>query len=188
MANEDQKLREATYFFGIMKTKINDRNAFVYNFSAFITASRSIVQYAFEECRSDASARAWYDDYISNTDLIRYFKNKRDINIHESPLIPNAAYSVKATVHLAISGGCSVKVMARDANGNFMETPTPMSDEAELAIVTPTPTSSPQSKESVRYFLQDRRNDDLVDLAENYINELTAFLCAARAAGHVPTA
>jgi hypothetical protein len=184
MANEDEKFCEAAYFFGVMKSNINDRNAFVYNFSAFITAARSVVQYAFEECKTTPTAKAWYDNYVSSTDLIRYFKDKRDVNIHEEPVVPNAAYSVEASMHLSLSGTCSVKVFARGAAGNLVEKPTPASDAAEKAIASPPPKS--ESKESVRYFLADRKNDDLIVLAEGYINELIAFLGAARTAEHLP--
>jgi len=185
MANEDEKFREAAYFFGVMKAQVNDRNAFVYNFSAFITAARSVVQYALEECKTTTTGKTWYDNYVSGTDLIRYFKDKRDVNIHEEPVVPNAAYTVEATMHLSISGTCSVKVFARDADGNLVEKATPASEAAEKAIASPPP--NPANKESVRYFLADRKNEDLVVLAEGYINELIAFLRAARAAGHVPS-
>jgi hypothetical protein len=186
MANEEQKFREAAYFLGVMKANVNDRNAFIYNFSALITAARSVVQYAFEECRPDPTARAWYDNYISNTDMIRYFRDKRDINIHEEPVLPNAAYHVEATMHLTISGTFSVKVLTRDSDGNLVEQSTAASDAAERAIAAPAPRPTSENKVSVRYFLADRKNDDLIDLAETYMNELIAFLHAARAAGYVP--
>jgi hypothetical protein len=186
MANEDAKFREAAYFLGVMKSSINDRNAFVYNFSAFITAARSVVQYALEECKPDPAAKTWYDNYVASTDLIRYFKDKRDMNIHEEPVVPNAAFSAEVSMHLSVSGTCSVKVFSRDAEGNLVEKPTPASDAAEQAIASPPP--KPQSTESVRYYLADRKADDLVDLAENYIDELIAFLKVGRAAGHIPVA
>ena len=116
--------------------------------------------------------------------MIRYFKDKRDVNIHQEPVVPNAAYSFEATIHLSISVTCSVKVFARDANGNLVEKPTPASDPAERAIASSPP--KPENKESVRYFLGDRKNDDLIALAEGYVNELIDFLCAARSAGHIP--
>ncbi|MFH1304178.1 MAG: hypothetical protein ABIK07_24255, partial [Planctomycetota bacterium] len=134
MANEDQKFREAAYFFGIMKSNLNDRTAFVYNFSAFITASRSVVQYTFEECKSDKTAKEWYDDYVSRTDLIRYFKNIRDVNIHEEPVVPGAVHLISGSVNLTVSASCSVKVIVRDSEGNRLEEPTPMSEMAEKAI------------------------------------------------------
>ena len=184
MANEDAKFREAAYFLGVMKSNANDRNAFVYNFSAFISAARSVVQYALEECKSNTASKQWYDNYVANSTMIRYFKDKRDVNIHEEPVVPNAAYKVELTIPLVISGSTSVKVMARDANGIFVEKSTPASDVAENSISTPP--SIRNTKDSVRYFLADRINDDLVFLAENYLNELFAFLRAARVAGHLP--
>jgi len=164
---------------------INDRNAFVYNFSAFITAARSVVQYALEECKTTTASKQWYDSYVANTDMIRYFKDKRNVNIHEEPVVPNAARKVEATINLTVSGTVSVKVMARNADGNLVEKPTPASKVAEEAIAASPPKQ--ETTESVRYFFPDRRNDDLVDLAEDYLNELYAFLKAARAAGHLPT-
>lgn len=184
MANEDAKFREAVYFFGVMKININDRNAFVYNFSAFITAARSVVQYALEECKPNTASKQWYDNYVANTDMIRYFKDKRDVNIHEEPVVPNAAENYDATIALTVSGTASVSVVARDVAGNIVTKSTPASEAAEKAIASPTP--MPATKEGVRYFFPDRPNDDLIVLAENYINELVAFLKAARDAGHLP--
>lgn len=184
MAHEDAKWREAAYFLGVMKANINDRNAFVYNFSAFITAARSVAQYALEECKASAASKHWYDDYVAKTDMIRYFRDKRDVNIHEKPVVPNAAYGVEAATNLALSNTASVAVMARDANGNPDEKSTPASEAAAKALASPAP--KPETNESVRYFFLDRQNDDVVVLAENYLNELIAFLNAARAAGHLP--
>jgi hypothetical protein len=188
MANEEAKFREAAYFLGTMKSSIHDRTAFVYNFSAFITAARSVVQYALDECPKNTPARTWYDTYISNTDMIRYFKDKRDINIHEEPVVPSAAYHVCSTIPLSISGTCSVSVLARDNYGNLVEKETAASHAAEEAIARPVPPPPVGSTESVRYFLPDRNTENLVDLGERYINELIAFLAAGRAAGHIPNA
>lgn len=188
MANEEAKFREAAFFFGRMKAELNDRNAFSYHFSAFINAGRSVVQYALEECKLKPGGQAWHDGYVGTTaaEMIRYFRDKRNLNIHEEPVVPNAAYHVEATLALSVGGSADVRVLFKDQDGNLVEKTTPASEAAEKAIAQPSPAPVGGTKESVRYFLGDRPADDLVDLGQKYLNELLAFLNTARNRGFVP--
>lgn len=47
--NERYKIGEAKYFLARMEESIRDRMAFRYNLSAFLSAARSVTQYAYEE-------------------------------------------------------------------------------------------------------------------------------------------
>ncbi len=186
MANEQQKFREAAYFFGVMKLNVEDRTAFIYNFSAFINAARTVVQYAAEECGPPpSSARSWYDNYVAGSELIRYFRDKRNLNIHDEPVIPNAAFSVSASSNLSIGGTVNVSVVSTGADGNVIRSDTPASDAAQYAISAPNP-STQSDKPTVRYFLADRPNEDLIDLSQDYLNALLAFLATGRREGHIP--
>src|SRR5271157_5214189 len=112
MANEEAKLREAAFFCGRMKAELNERNAFTYYFSAFINSGRCVVQYALEECKLKPGGQAWYDGYVGTAaaEMIRYFRDKRNLSIHEEPVIPNAAYHLEATLALSIGGSADVRV------------------------------------------------------------------------------
>lgn len=49
--HELEKLKEAGYFARRMEASINDPKAFQYELSAFLSAARSVLQYAFEETK-----------------------------------------------------------------------------------------------------------------------------------------
>ena len=96
--HEKWKLAEATYFYGRLLDEEENGKPFLFNLSAFLSAARSCLQYAWEEVRAKGgSAQSWYDGYVSNKPVLKFFKQKRDVNIHEEP--------VKASKqHIVITG------------------------------------------------------------------------------------
>src|SRR2546425_8857182 len=80
---EDEKLEEATYFLGQMRSFLEDPKVFRFNLSAFLSAARSIAQYALKEAQSKPGGQAWYDAFVRQDRFIRFFASKRDANIHE---------------------------------------------------------------------------------------------------------
>jgi hypothetical protein len=79
-------MREAEYFFSRMLDSERDRSAFGYNVSAFLTAARSVLQFALEEAKSRPNGQAWYDKQVTGTQIVGFFKDRRDFNIHREPL------------------------------------------------------------------------------------------------------
>ena len=69
--NERYKISEGKYFLARMEESLNDRDAFLYNLSAFGTAARSVTQYALEESRSKGR-QLWYYKTIAGYDLLSY--------------------------------------------------------------------------------------------------------------------
>jgi hypothetical protein len=69
--NERFKLGEAKYFLARMEESLHDREAFLYNLSAFRTAALSITQYAWEESRSKGRQQ-WYDETVAGYDVLSY--------------------------------------------------------------------------------------------------------------------
>jgi hypothetical protein len=69
--NERFKLGEAKYFLARMEESFHDREAFLYNLSAFRTAALSVTQYAWEESRSK-SRQQWYEETIAGKDVLSY--------------------------------------------------------------------------------------------------------------------
>ena len=57
---------------------------FVYNLSAFISASRSITQYMHLETTTNGNS-SWYESKMINSDILKFFKSTRDLNIHIIP-------------------------------------------------------------------------------------------------------
>jgi PEP-CTERM motif len=69
--NELEKIREAEYFLGRMTEKRENRDAFRFNLSAFLSASRSVLQYAVKSARQHPGGQAWNDAHMidSGTNL-----------------------------------------------------------------------------------------------------------------------
>lgn len=69
--NERYKIGEAKFFLAKMKESLHDRPAFRYYTSAFLTAARSVIQYAREESKSKGRQK-WYDETIAEYEVLSY--------------------------------------------------------------------------------------------------------------------
>ena len=67
--NERYKIGEAKYFLARMEKSALDPVAFHYNYSAFLSAARSVTQYAREES-SSKGRKQWYDETVSGNDAL----------------------------------------------------------------------------------------------------------------------
>lgn len=96
---EYEKLAEARYFYDRMlevqtNEVENNRRYFIYNFSAFLSASRSVLQYMWKEIdrnkepTAKQAAKKWLADRAAASPVLGFFKGKRDINIHATPVMP----------------------------------------------------------------------------------------------------
>jgi hypothetical protein len=85
---EGEKLDEAEYFLHQMDSNKEDHRAFKYNLSAFLSASRSVLQFACKESQNKAGGQAWYDTSVASRPITEFFKSKRDMSIHEQPISP----------------------------------------------------------------------------------------------------
>src|SRR5438477_12783348 len=81
--HEEPKLREGAYFLLQMRSFLQDPEVFRYNLSAFLSAARSVVQYALKEARTKPGGQRWYDGFVEHDKLIRFFASRRDANIHD---------------------------------------------------------------------------------------------------------
>jgi hypothetical protein len=67
--NEQYKIDEAKFFLAKMKRSVHDRKALRYYMSAFLTAARSVIQYAREESWSKGRQQ-WYDETIAGYEVL----------------------------------------------------------------------------------------------------------------------
>lgn len=111
--NEDRKLAEAQYFYSHMLKEEENREHFIFNLSAFLSAARSVLQYALEEVKTKPGGQRWYDGHISNSAVLRFFKTTRDYNIHERPIKPrqHTTINLKDAIHITTS----ISIIHRDA-------------------------------------------------------------------------
>lgn len=115
--NEKEKIEEAKYFYKRMIQELDTYKSFAYNLSAFLSAARSVLQYAREEAIQKNKGQAWYDKQINKSPILKYFKCKRDFNVHELPIKPTKGIKVKVrciTVKIPNKkSGNKVKIQSR---------------------------------------------------------------------------
>jgi hypothetical protein len=163
--NERKKLEEARYFYSRIQAEVDDPNAYQYNLSAFLSAARSVLQYACKEAKNKSGGQAWYDNRIANSSILPFFRDKRDINIHTEPVKPRKDYqvSMKATVH--ISSSLSIKL--KDEKGNVIDQR--CIKEAKPPHEPPTDSASVE----IRYRFSDwSGSEDVTELSQKYLDEL----------------
>jgi hypothetical protein len=82
--NEDDKIAEAEYFIHWLKEAPSEYVRF--EFSAFLNAARSVLQYAREEAKTKSGGQFWYDSEVKVDPLTGVLTNTRDINTHFRPI------------------------------------------------------------------------------------------------------
>lgn len=166
---EKNKLKEAKYFYSIMIKERDNREIFCYNLSAFLSASRSVLQYVLEEAKNKKNGQKWYDNYIFNNSIFSFFKDKRNINIHTEPISPikNVRLGFRGTLHL--SG--SLRISHRDKNGNILE---------ERTIKKPKKNFEKTIKQIEKSFVYKFSNwpddEDVETLCKIYLDDLEKFI------------
>ena len=73
---ERKKLEEAKYFYKAMIKEREDREFFCYNLSAFLSASRSVLQYSLEEDKTKKDGKKWYDSHMTNNPIFNSYPIK----------------------------------------------------------------------------------------------------------------
>ena len=163
--HERKKLNEAKYFYSrIVEEEEENWDIFTYNLSAFLSAARSVLQYALSEAKTKTNGQAWYENYISARDILKFFRDKRDINIHTKPIRAQAQQTLKETVSLLTSYLITVK----DKYGNIIQESS--SDDPE-----PEPKESEVSK--IKYIFDDwDGSEDVPELCQRYLQELESII------------
>ena len=163
---ELEKLGEAKYFYDQLLTAPG-REQLPYNLSAFLSAARSILQYALEEARTKKEGQQWYDTHITQSGVLSFFKDQRDINIHTKPIKPaqHASVDIKGVVHIS----SSLHIRHLDKDGNVLS-------ESQAKPERPKPTKSesePSVKTTVEYRFTDwEGTEDILILCQKYLLEL----------------
>ena len=161
---EQSKLKEAQFFLNHMILQASDQSAFLYFLSAFLSASRSVLQYARAESKRSQERLRWYDEQVSNNPVIRFLKSKRDINIHERPIDAAKRSSVSITDTLNLSSSLEVKRIGRDGRTEIVhrsEDPT-----------RPKPQQIPASVTTSLVFRGWKGSEDVIALCERYFSDL----------------
>lgn len=167
LMNEYKKLGEAKYFRSKMEENKFKRNDFINNLSAFLSSSRTIFQYAIKEIvASEINIRKiWYDKKISESVIFKFFRDKRDLNIHERPIQANATYKVQTKMMIRFIDATILKV----EDGNIIS-----KYESSNSIKT---NQKKEINEDIDYYFDDwEGNENLLVICDNYINEIESFI------------
>jgi hypothetical protein len=168
---ELEKIKEAEYFYNqILKTE-EDSEAFKYNLSAFLSAARSVLQFAREEAITKSKGQYWYDTCVSKKPIISFFKDKRDINIHREPVktIKDITLSLTEALHLSVAMG-PIRMVHKDKYGKIIsESISENQSEPEPRKVE----KQVPPKVTYRYRFDNwTGNEDIPTLCRQYLDEL----------------
>jgi len=172
--NEKEKFKEAKYFYSQMSKNKRNRENFLYNLSAFLTAARCIFQYSLEEAKNKNNGQLWYDNYISNDKILKFFKEKRDNNIHILPIKSRRGAILTIKEEIKITESLSGKIVK--ANGsiiNLGELKSPRNSLPESSI------NKEKSLPKVKYkylFNDWSGNEDGLTLCKIYLKKLDYFI------------
>ena len=163
--HEIKKFREAEYFYSKMIEEQEHRENFTYNLSAFLSSARSVLQYTLKEAKTKSGGGQWYNNLILTSSVLKFFRDKRDINIHTEPIQPLAHYKSEFTVNIHLSASVSVTVTDKDGNIKQQYSsgePKPIPKDSETPEVM-----------EIKYKFDDWvGSEDVLTLCKMYIQEL----------------
>lgn len=176
--NEKKKLEESRHFLSKMEQVQDEKFEFKCNLSAFLSASRSVLQYAYEETKETKSKLQWYESTVSKEPILKFFKDKRNINIHRQPISPSA--KIKIGIHETLGISDSISVVVRDKDGNIKD------EYHSKPSQTPTKTKPPETTMTVMYFFSDWTGDeDVITLCKKYLDKLEKLVNDGIRQGHI---
>ena len=175
--NEKAKIDEAAHFLAKMKSVENQPDAFKFELSAFLSAARSALQYALEEARSKGG-QAWYDQAVSALSRIRFLKEKRDISIHDRPVVPSK--HISSHVHDVMHVSDQVSHIICRADGT-VEIPPP-----SLPPVPFVPPVIEDPPTTYSYSFSDWSGpEDVLALCEQYLADVRVVVAEGISIGHI---
>src|SRR3990172_228730 len=172
---EESKLKEARYFYSRMLSETDNRDNLLFDLSAFLSAARSVLQYAIKEAKTKAGGQQWYQIQVTSSNVLTFFKDKRDINVHATPIQVSQHTSIELTAILHVSGSIHIKKF--DQNGQLI-------GEYSSEPSEPTPPTEIPPKVTHRLTVQDwPGNEDVLRLCDLYLNELERVVADGQSKG-----
>jgi hypothetical protein len=175
--HEQIKLDEAKHFLTGIIAAVDDPTSFRFELSAFLSAARSVLQYACKEAKTKAGGHAWFANHASNSPVLKFFKDKRDINIHAQPIVPAATINVAASDVIQFSEGVLLHVF--DSEGNLIS-------QRASGSGAPPPIPSPlPSTLRVYHFPDWTGQEDVLQLCHDYVTALETVVNDGRSQGFI---
>lgn len=175
---EKAKIEEAEYFLSQMRLNKQDPKPFHHNLSAFLAASRSVLQYAHKDAKERAGGPKWYRSQMKNSRVLTFFKDKRDINIHEQPI--KAKQKIAVVIEERIYVSDALRVILKQKNGKVIG----QYDSGEK-MTAPNHNVSPPSA-TYEYFFSDwLGEDDVITLCQQCLDEVKVLVGDGITKGHI---
>ncbi len=171
---EGQKLEEARYHYERMVAEAaqGDRAGFNHSLNAFLASARSVLQYALKEAKAThgACGQRWYDAAVTASTVLKFFKDKRDLTIHEKPVRPLARHAI--ALGASVSPAASIEFVVRDKDGNVKQ----RGGSSAAQAATQEPALSAYGR---AYHFDDwggKDDDDVPKLCDKYLHQLEALV------------
>ena len=172
---ELEKLNEASYFFTRMQRERDAPLHFSYNLSAFLSAARSVLQFASKEAKQK-NRQHWYDEWIENQPVLKFLRDRRNVSIHEKPVQPTKAIAVQFAQVIAVADSVTLKLL--DTRGNFV------GYGSSRPLSPATPPQTPQTLARDTYIFDDWDGpEDVFQLARLYLDKLDELVRDGQARG-----
>jgi hypothetical protein len=175
-----RKLDEASYFLVGMIDNQDTYGLFQFNYSAFLTAARSVLQYTSEEVEPDYNtnakpgAKKWYQKAVTGSRVIKFGRKERDENIHQAPATPNASVKVfpkEIVVNVENVLAYLNKTLVSDS-----------SQKQEAGGVEPTTYARPEYRYTSSRWAGP---EDLLEVCRMYLSELEALVKDGVSKGYI---
>ena len=161
---EKSKLKEAGYFYSRMVSETDNRDNLLFDLSAFLSAARSVLQYASKEAQGKSDSQQWYDNHITSSKVLAFFKEKRNFNVHTQPVQVNQHTSIQSTE--VVRSSESIHIKKFDQTGRLI-------GEYSSEPSEPPPESEIPPKVTHRFTFPDwSGTEDVLQLCNLYLNEL----------------
>lgn len=160
MTPQNEKLEEAQHQYNEMlrQYEAKDYQKFKFALSAFVNAGRSILQYTHKKadlCRKVSV----YNRLIKGDEIIKYFKDIRDINIHAKPI------STKRETSNSLASMLIVR------------TPDMSDDELAELIKQSNEVETIETVAEIRYMFDNwPGTEDVLELSDQYLKRLETFI------------
>jgi len=161
-----EKLNEAKYFLECMKEKQSDRDPFIYNLSAFLSAARSVTLFMQKEFKHVSGFDNWYASKqasMKSDKNMELLNEKRTITVHEQPVRPRTHIYKSLSEQLYISE--SILAIITNANGTVKKIkgkPTP----------TPPATTKKNEKTKWQWYFDEIPEKDVIAICVEHITKL----------------
>jgi hypothetical protein len=176
---EHSKIQEATYFLHRMEDCLSEPEPFKYNLSAFLSAARTVAQYACKDARGKQGGQAWYDQFVSSHALVGFFANERNANTHDAPAAPDGYVDIYARDAGVL--GETERLETFDTAGNLVD-----------VVEPPSPDLQADPAPAFRFHFVYRfagwgGQEDVVTLSSEYLKDLRALVAEGLARGFLTT-